>query len=74
MSRSVTAQLVVPVVVGTRPEAIKLVPMILALRASDRFDRWSSSTGQHHRMVGDVFELAGIGTDVDLWVGTGSAR
>ena len=27
------------------------------------------STGQHHKMVAEIFELAGITTDVGLWVG-----
>ena len=38
-------RLKVPVVVGTRPEAIKLVPMILALRASDAYEPVVVSTG-----------------------------
>ncbi|MCO5315276.1 MAG: UDP-N-acetylglucosamine 2-epimerase (non-hydrolyzing) [Solirubrobacterales bacterium] len=57
------------VVVGTRPEAIKLVPMILALKQSPYFVPQVVSTGQHHEMVRDVFDLAGIEVDFDLWVG-----
>ena len=57
------------VVVGTRPEAIKLVPVILALRGAGRFGPIVVATGQHHRMVEEVFELAGIDIDVALWVG-----
>ncbi len=57
------------VVVGTRPEAIKLVPLILALRESEVFRPLVVSTGQHHRMVGEVLELAGIKSDYNLWVG-----
>ena len=67
------AKLAVPVIVGTRPEAIKLVPIILALRDSDCFHPVIVSTGQHHRMVAEIFELAGIKTDVELWVGSGRA-
>ena len=52
--------LAVPVVVGTRPEAIKLVPIILALRDSECFHPVVVSTGQHHKMVAEIFELAGI--------------
>ena len=63
------AKLAVPVVVGTRPEAIKLVPIILALRDDDGYHPIVVSTGQHHRMVAEIFDLAGIETDVDLWVG-----
>jgi UDP-N-acetylglucosamine 2-epimerase (non-hydrolysing) len=68
-----TAKLAVPVVVGTRPEAIKLVPLILALRESRSFHPIVVSTGQHHRMVQEVFGHAGIATDVELWVGAGRA-
>lgn len=57
------------VVVGTRPEAIKLVPMILALKASTHFIPQIVSTGQHQDMVKEVFELAGIKIDFNLWVG-----
>jgi UDP-N-acetylglucosamine 2-epimerase (non-hydrolysing) len=69
----VPAKLAVPVVVGTRPEAIKLVPIILALRDSECFHPVVVSTGQHHQMVAEIFELAGIETDVELWVGSGRA-
>lgn len=56
-------------VVGTRPEAIKLVPLILALRASGRFEPLVVSTGQHNRMVSYIFDLVGITPDVQLWSG-----
>ena len=55
------------VVVGTRPEAIKLIPIILALRESERFRPIVVSTGQHDLMVREVFKLAGIWADVTLW-------
>jgi UDP-N-acetylglucosamine 2-epimerase (non-hydrolysing) len=58
------------VVVGTRPEAIKLVPLILALRESQSLTPVVVSSGQHHGMVQEVLALAGITPDVDLWVGT----
>jgi len=57
------------IVVGTRPEAIKLVPLILALRESEVFRPMVVSTGQHHRMVEEVLGLAGVKPDYDLWVG-----
>ncbi len=57
------------VVVGTRPEAVKLVPVVLALRASELLEPVVVSTGQHHRMVAEVFALAGITPDIDLWAG-----
>jgi UDP-N-acetylglucosamine 2-epimerase (non-hydrolysing) len=62
------------VVVGTRPEAIKLLPIILALRESDAYKPVVVSTGQHDRMVREVFKLAGVWADVTLWVGDAHAR
>jgi UDP-N-acetylglucosamine 2-epimerase (non-hydrolysing) len=59
----------VPVVVGTRPEAIKLVPLIQALRGSDCFEPLVVSTGQHHKMVKEIFDLAEIKPEVELWIG-----
>jgi UDP-N-acetylglucosamine 2-epimerase (non-hydrolysing) len=64
------AKLVVPIVVGTRPEAIKLVPIIRRLRESEHYEPLVVSTGQHHRMVDYIFQLAGISTDVVLWAGS----
>ncbi len=60
------SKLAVPIVVGTRPEAIKLVPIILALRESEHYEPIVVSTGQHNRMVDYIFELAGIKSDVVL--------
>jgi len=45
------------------PERIKLVPIILALRDDDGHHPIVVSTSQHHRMVAEIFELAGIKTD-----------
>jgi UDP-N-acetylglucosamine 2-epimerase (non-hydrolysing) len=64
------SKLVVPIVVGTRPEAIKLVPIIRRLAASEHYEPLVVSTGQHHRMVAYIFELAGISPDVVLWAGS----
>jgi UDP-N-acetylglucosamine 2-epimerase (non-hydrolysing) len=62
------------VVVGTRPEAIKLVPLILALERSGWYEPVVLSTGQHEQMVGEIFGLAEIEVDAHLWVGGGRAR
>ena len=61
------------VVVGTRPEAIKLVPLILAMRDSESVTPVVVSSGQHHAMVSEVLALAGIKADADLWVGAAHA-
>jgi UDP-N-acetylglucosamine 2-epimerase (non-hydrolysing) len=68
------AKLVVPIVVGTRPEAIKLVPIIVALRKSEHYEPLVISTGQHNRMVEYIFELADIKPDVTLWAGSRRAQ
>lgn len=67
-------KLVVPIVVGTRPEAIKLVPIIRALRESDSYEPIVVSTGQHNRLVEYIFELAEIKPDVTLWAGSRRAN
>ena len=64
------AKLQVPIVVGTRPEAIKLVSLILALRESENYNPIVVSTGQHNRLVEYIFELADIKPDVTLWAGS----
>jgi UDP-N-acetylglucosamine 2-epimerase (non-hydrolysing) len=63
-------KLTVPIIVGTRPEAIKLVPVIQALRKSRYYEPIVISTGQHQRMVKFIFELADITPDVTLWAGS----
>jgi UDP-N-acetylglucosamine 2-epimerase (non-hydrolysing) len=68
------ARIVIPVVVGTRPEAIKLVPVILALQQSEYYQPLVVSTGQHARMVSYIFDLVGIRPDVTLWSGARHAQ
>lgn len=67
--RTDDAVLSIPVVVGTRPEAIKLLPVILALEQSSSFTPVVVSTGQHHRMVKGLFDRAGIEIETNLWAG-----
>lgn len=67
-------KLAVPIVVGTRPEAIKLVPVIRALRESEHYEPLVVSTGQHQRMVQFIFDLADITPDVTLWAGSRRSR
>lgn len=54
------------VVIGTRPEAIKLAPVVLALKTDPRFDVVTCSTGQHRDMVAPVCDFFGIVPDHDL--------
>ena len=53
-------------VFGTRPEAIKLFPLIHALDADSRFDSRTCVTGQHRAMLDQVLEFAGIVPHHDL--------
>lgn len=55
-------------IVGTRPEAIKLAPVILELAARSEFESRVCSTGQHRQMLDQVFDLFGIRPDVDLGI------
>ncbi|KUG57822.1 non-hydrolyzing UDP-N-acetylglucosamine 2-epimerase [Nesterenkonia jeotgali] len=51
---------------GTRPEAIKMAPIVKALQASDLFECEVTVTGQHREMLDQVNELFGIVPDHDL--------
>jgi len=54
-------------IIGTRPEAIKMAPVILEIqRASDRFHHMLVSTAQHREMLDQVLTVFGITPDVDL--------
>lgn len=54
------------VVFGTRPEAIKMAPVILALKATRTFDVKVCITGQHRGMLDQVLGIFGIVPDFDL--------
>ncbi|RJQ64716.1 MAG: UDP-N-acetylglucosamine 2-epimerase (non-hydrolyzing) [Stygiobacter sp.] len=54
------------VVFGTRPEAIKLAPVIKALKAEKTFETIVCSTGQHREMLRQVTNLFDIYIDDDL--------
>ncbi|MGE5277845.1 MAG: non-hydrolyzing UDP-N-acetylglucosamine 2-epimerase [Acidobacteriota bacterium] len=54
-------------VVGTRPEAIKLAPVVRRLRQEpDRFEAVLCATAQHREMLDQVLEVFGLEPDVDL--------
>lgn len=53
-------------VYGTRPEAIKVAPVLQALDADQRFTSLTVVTGQHREMLDQVNEIFGITPDVDL--------
>ncbi len=51
---------------GTRPEAIKLCPLVLRLRNNPRFCVRVCVTGQHREMLDQVLDLFGVRPDHDL--------
>lgn len=53
-------------VLGTRPEAIKLFPLIHTLEANPRFESRVCMTGQHRELCDQVMKMAGIVADYDL--------
>lgn len=55
------------IAVGTRPEAIKLAPVIREFRHhQDEFETLVLATAQHRQMLDQVFDLFGIQPDMDL--------
>ncbi|TRX46367.1 UDP-N-acetylglucosamine 2-epimerase (non-hydrolyzing) [Corynebacterium guaraldiae] len=53
-------------VYGTRPEAIKVAPVIKALEKDERFESVAVSTGQHKEMLEQVNKMFGITPKHDL--------
>ena len=51
---------------GTRPEAIKMAPLVLALADDERFEAKVCVTGQHREMLDQVLGLFSITPDYDL--------
>lgn len=51
---------------GTRPEAIKMAPVVATLGSDERFDARVCVTAQHRQMLDQVLELFSIRPDFDL--------
>lgn len=56
----------VMVVMGTRPEAVKLCPVILELKRRSTLQSLICSTGQHRSMLDSTLEAFSVKADVDL--------
>jgi UDP-N-acetylglucosamine 2-epimerase (non-hydrolysing) len=56
----------VSLIFGTRPEAIKLSPLVLELRKHPEFEPHVCVTGQHRKMLDQVLDVFDIVPDVDL--------
>jgi len=51
---------------GTRPEAIKMFPLVAALKETGRFDVKVVVTAQHRELLDSVLALASLRPDLDL--------
>jgi UDP-N-acetylglucosamine 2-epimerase (non-hydrolysing) len=57
----------VGIVFGTRPDAIKMAPVVLELtNRPDEFEAVVISTGQHRQMLDQVLEVFDVTTDIEL--------
>lgn len=54
------------IVIGTRPEAIKLAPLVHALRREPAFELRVLATGQHRELLDGCMEFFSIRSDLDL--------
>lgn len=66
MGSLITTAPLVSIVLGTRPEAIKLAPVIRAFQQAEGFRTRVVLTGQHREMVAQVMELFSLTADRDL--------
>jgi UDP-N-acetylglucosamine 2-epimerase (non-hydrolysing) len=56
----------ISIMMGTRPEAIKLCPLVLALRTHSQFDVRVCATGQHRQMLDQVLSVFDVAADANL--------
>ncbi len=56
----------VSLIFGTRPEAIKLCPLVLAFKENPAFEPHVCVTGQHRQMLDQVLGVFDVKPDVDL--------
>lgn len=53
-------------VFGTRPEGIKMAPIIKEIQKRNKFECYTCVTGQHREMLDQVLEIFDIEPDYDL--------
>ena len=56
----------ISLILGTRPEAIKLCPLITALKACAKYEVHVCLTGQHREMLASVLDVFDVKPDTDL--------
>lgn len=54
------------IIMGTRPEAIKLCPLVLELKRRKKYEILVCSTGQHRSMLDSVLQAFSVKPDFDL--------
>ena len=63
------------IVMGTRPEVIKLAPVVIAARGRpDEFDTFVVTTGQHREMLQQMLAVFQVAVDFDLVLLEGRRR
>jgi UDP-N-acetylglucosamine 2-epimerase (non-hydrolysing) len=58
----------IAIFIGTRPEAIKMIPIIRAIKSTKTLSAVVISTGQHEKLLQQVLELFDIKIDIHLKV------
>lgn len=66
MTKQLTAKPKILTIFGTRPEAIKLFPVVQALSAREGLETLTCVTAQHRQMLDQVLQIADIRPDYDL--------
>lgn len=61
-----TKKIKVMTVFGTRPEAIKMAPLVLNLKKDDRFEEVTVVSAQHREMLDQVLDIFKIKPDYDF--------
>ncbi len=56
----------ISIILGTRPEGVKLCPLVLAMRAHPELSPHVCVTGQHREMLQQVLDVFGVVPDGDL--------
>ena len=54
------------IILGTRPEAIKMAPLYLSLKREKKFKTLFCITGQHKEMLKQVLDIFEIKPDINL--------
>lgn len=56
----------IAIMIGTRPEAIKMLPIYLAMKADPRIEVFLVLTAQHRELLDQVLSIFNVSADIDL--------